>query len=100
MKISKSSGIRLLKAYTSQVKNNKAGYGQGEKAGKTDRCDRAVISPQARELQAIMAELRNLPEVREDLVQSLKEKIQEGSYHPDTVKIAEGIIAEHKPKGD
>ncbi len=86
----------MLKAYTAQVKNNQIRRSPGEKTGKADRRDSAVISPKARELQAIMTELRNLPEVREDLVNNLKEKIRDGTYHPDTVKIAEGIIAEHK----
>lgn len=91
MKINGPGGIVPIRAYTSQIKKDKAG--SKEKAGEiqTDRLD---FSKEAVELQSYRSALDNIPAIREDLVTALKQSIDEGSYQPDSEKIAAGIIKE------
>ncbi|MFZ5611288.1 MAG: flagellar biosynthesis anti-sigma factor FlgM [Bacillota bacterium] len=91
MKISgfKPAG-EVLKAYDrnqadKKSKLNKADWPAG---------DSVQLSGEARFKKEIEAALKNLPEVREDLVNRIKKDIQAGTYKPDTDKIADGILQE------
>lgn len=66
-------------------KNNKANQPEG---------DSVELSNEAKFKIEIESTLKNLPEVREDLVNRLKKDIQAGTYKPDAYKIADGIIKE------
>lgn len=92
MKINGMSGLDHLKAYAAQLKkenteaiNQTAGQIQG---------DTLEISTEARDMQNYKAMLNEVSDVREDLVNSLKQKIQDGTYQPDSEKIATGLIME------
>lgn len=93
LKIEGPGGIDPLKAYASQ-------YKQKEKAEEVKTISEAAqndtleISPEARQMQLYKRALEELPAVRDDLVASLKQKILEGTYKPDSEKIANGIIEE------
>lgn len=91
MKINGPGGIGPIKAYTSQIKKDKAG--SKEKAGES-QTDRLEISKEAMEVKSYRSALDNIPAVREDLVTALKQSIDEGSYQPDSEKIAAGILKE------
>ncbi len=91
MKINGPGGLGPIKAYTSQIRKDKAG--SKEKAGES-QADTLEISKEAMELQSFRSALDNIPEVREDLVTDLKQRIDEGSYQPDSDKIAAGILRE------
>ena len=91
MKINGPGGLGPIKAYTSQIRKDKAG--SKEKAGES-QADTLEISKEATELQSFRSALDNIPEVREDLVTDLKQRIDEGSYQPDSDKIAAGILRE------
>lgn len=95
MKVSDTSGVNLIKAYTSRIKQQGKGAHRTE-AGEDKKGDTVELSAEARELQTFKNELRRLSEVREELVNSLKEKLRDGSYRPDAEKIADGMIAERK----
>ena len=91
MKINGPGGMGSIKAYTSQIKKDKAG--SKDKAGES-QTDRLEISKEAMELKSYRSALDNIPAVREDLVTALKQSIDEGSYQPNSEKIADGIIKE------
>ncbi|WP_066637341.1 flagellar biosynthesis anti-sigma factor FlgM [Desulfolucanica intricata] len=89
MKISQG-GFNPIKVYTSHMRekdNKKPEAG----SAKTDKLE---LSPLAKELHAARARLAELPEVREDLVAGLKQRIKAGTYNPSGEKIAAGIIEE------
>lgn len=91
MKINGAGGMDPLQAYRASVKNEKpeARHTTGEVQG-----DTLEISPQARKIQFYLSRLEALPAIREDLVASIKERLREGTYVPDSKKIASGIIEE------
>jgi flagellar biosynthesis anti-sigma factor FlgM len=54
--------------------------------------DGLAVSPFAREMANISAELSRIPDVREDLVSDLKKRIDEGTYEPDLNALANRLI--------
>lgn len=79
----------VFKAYQKnnldKTKNNKANQPEG---------DSVELSSAAKFKKEIESTLKNLPEVREDLVNNLKKDIQAGTYKPDAYKIADEMIKE------
>jgi len=61
-----------------------------------ERASDVALSREAREMQEYRARLRELSDVREKLVQELREKVEAGAYRPDAARIARGIIEEHR----
>ncbi len=51
------------------------------------------LSSQAQQLQAIEERLRDLPEVDSARVEQIKQAIADGSYQPDSSRIADKLIA-------
>lgn len=66
-------------------KNNRVSQTEG---------DSVELSSEAKFKKEIESTLKNLPEVREDLVNRLKRDIQAGTYQPDAHRIADGMIKE------
>lgn len=91
MKINSTGGMGPIKAYTSQIRKDKTG--SKEKTGES-QSDTLEISKEAMELQSYRSTLANMPAVREDLVAALKQSISDGTYQPDSDKIAAGILKE------
>jgi negative regulator of flagellin synthesis FlgM len=92
VKINGPGGLGPIKAYTSQMKKDQAvqkEQNEGQISG-----DKVEISKEAMEIQSYRNMLDKLPAVREDLVAALKQSIQDGSYQPDSEKIAAGIISD------
>ena len=54
--------------------------------------DAVSISSDAKYLNIALKALKNIPDVREDKVKELTEKIESGTYHIDSRKIAEKIL--------
>lgn len=50
------------------------------------------ISSKAQEIQRVTKQVQSLPDVREDLVQSLKERIENGTYSVSGADIADLIV--------
>ena len=94
VKINGPGGIGPIKAYTTQMKKDKSV--QKEQNNSQVPGDSVEISKEAMEMQTYRSMLDKLPEVREDLVAALKQSIQDGSYRPDSEKIAAGIISDRK----
>lgn len=58
--------------------------------------DSVEISDRARELQFYQIRLKELPEVRAHLVESVKKELAAGNYQIDTEAIAAGILEERR----
>ncbi len=67
---------------------------QKKGAGASPSGDTLQISPEGKALQTFKAVLKDMPPVREELVEDIKSQINKGVYKPDAGKIAEGIIRE------
>lgn len=58
--------------------------------------DQVTISQQALDFQTVLKAvkvLKELPEVREDVVNNLKEKLNSGNYSVDSKKLAEKMLS-------
>ncbi|RKO66899.1 flagellar biosynthesis anti-sigma factor FlgM [Desulfofundulus salinus] len=58
--------------------------------------DSVEISDRARELQLYRSHLKKLPEVRDELVESVKKRLAEGTYFIDGERVAAGIMEERR----
>jgi anti-sigma28 factor (negative regulator of flagellin synthesis) len=67
----------------------KKAYGGGETIPEADGAEFSLF---AVELARISGELKNTPEVRQDLVDDFKKKIEAGEYHPPLEKIAHNLF--------
>ena len=54
--------------------------------------DEANFSAFAVELARVSGELKSVPEVRQDLVDDFKKKVEAGEYHPPIDKIAHSLF--------
>jgi len=90
VKIYGAGGIDPVRAYNHQVKRKKEEITKDV----APQSDSLEISREAKEIQAFKNALAELSGVREDLVRSLKQRIETGSYQPDAEKIADGMLEE------
>jgi len=86
------SGADVIRVYKAQEKKDHVAVKQGAEC-KTDTLE---ISSEAKKMQCYRNLLRNLPEVREELVASLQERIRDGAYRPEGKRIAAGILEERR----
>jgi negative regulator of flagellin synthesis FlgM len=79
----------ILKAYgdSKPIKNTKA-----EKTGTAQQKDEVVLSTQAQEFAHILQKIKNMPDVREEKVQELTQRIQSGEYHIEAKEVADKMI--------
>jgi negative regulator of flagellin synthesis FlgM len=54
--------------------------------------DSTQISAKAKEIMTARAELKEMPQVREEKVAALKDKVQSGNYQVDSKKLAAKIL--------
>lgn len=54
--------------------------------------DTVQVSPEARLLGAAHSEAEQAPDVRQDKIRELKEKVRNGTYQPDVKKAAANLI--------
>ncbi len=62
--------------------------------------DRVKLSSRKAELDTLYNTVANMPDVRSDRVAELKQRIDEGSYKVDGVKVAEKMIRHFKGSED
>lgn len=72
------------------IKSRKWGLQAAEEAAIAQ--DGLAVSPFAREMANISAEMAKVPDVREDKVRDLKRRIEEGTYNPDLNAVAARLI--------
>ena len=68
---------------------SKKGYCADGLAGGTDQ---ASFSPFAVELARIGTELKNVPDVRQDVVERLRSQVEAGEYAPPLEKVARSLV--------
>lgn len=56
--------------------------------------DRVALSPEAKRVQEVKKILDSLPDIREEKVAEIKERIENGTYRVDSGEVASGIIKE------
>ena len=84
-KISGQYGVDALKA-------RKSKGGVWGSNGTPDSSDEASFSSFAVELARIDAELKNIPDVREDVVERFKKQVDAGEYVPQLEKTAHALV--------
>jgi negative regulator of flagellin synthesis FlgM len=72
------------------VKSKRWGLQGSEEAAVAQ--DGLAVSPFAREMAAISAEMAKVPEIREDRVRDVKRRIEEGTYNPDLKELAARLV--------
>lgn len=58
--------------------------------------DTVSLSGKHGEVQTLAGQLANVPEVRTEHVNALQQKVRTGNYRPDSEKVADAILAEHR----
>lgn len=91
MQISNRQVDSVFRAVASQTRPNNA---QRAKRGNeiTPTGDKAVISSRALELSKYKEVLARTPDVREDKIVALAERIKSGEYHPPAEQVAEKMM--------
>lgn len=56
--------------------------------------DKIDISDKGKEIVELMASINQLPDVRNDKVKAIREAIESGKYHVDSLKIAQKLLEE------
>ncbi len=64
---------------------------QGAKQTQTKK-DSISISEQAKDFQTVLKSLKDVPDVRTDLVEKLSDRYDKGEYHIEADKVSENII--------
>lgn len=79
----------VLKVYSDnhQVKKTKP-----DKSGQAQGKDEVVLSSQAQEFAQILQDIKNLPDVREEKVKEITERIASGNYRVEAGVVAEKMI--------
>ena len=96
MKISKvdDATLQMIQQYQ---KTEKVEDRSSEKAGAANNLvpeEKVNLSTTAKDVQALSKAISELPDVREDKVQELKDRIGKGAYKVDAEKIAEKMVGE------
>lgn len=82
------SANRIYNAYTAQMA---AGAKGAEKVKGKDEVD---LSTQAKDFTSVKRILSDIPEVREDKVQDIKKRIENGTYNVSSKDVASKILAQ------
>ncbi len=89
MKISNNQVESILKLYVQGVLSEK----KREKAGlKRKEGDTVTFSSQVDEVKDLYARYRNLPEVRENLVKEIQERLRQGEYRVSGEEVARKML--------
>ena len=91
-------GINKISSVNQIYKANKL---DGKKAvteavSTSNKKDQVQISKEAMDFQTVlksMKQLNNLPDIREDIISPIKEKLDNGSYSVDSKSLAEKILS-------
>ncbi|HWR41469.1 MAG TPA: flagellar biosynthesis anti-sigma factor FlgM [Patescibacteria group bacterium] len=74
--------------------NDTGAAGRGTKttaATTLQRPDELILSPQAQEIRQAVAQIKDLPEVRQEKVDEIAQKIADGSYNVEARNISDAI---------
>ncbi|MBC7341671.1 MAG: flagellar biosynthesis anti-sigma factor FlgM [Clostridia bacterium] len=100
MKIEKGIDIEhILKTYV-LITSQDTRVGGEHHQPLTGHGDKVTLSRSAKELQAVLACLNQVPDARMDRVKELEERVQSGDYQVDSLKIAESLLAEMREQAE
>jgi len=94
MKINNNNISKMLSAYNKQNLNTTKT--KENESTRLKRKDEINISDEAKEIQSLMKKLKDMPEVRQEKINEIKEKINSGNYEIDPEKIAEKMLLRNK----
>jgi flagellar biosynthesis anti-sigma factor FlgM len=58
--------------------------------------DKATLSADAAAVQSLQSQVLQMPAVRQDVVDGLRDEVRQGNYKVDSNKVADALIAAHK----
>jgi len=92
--ISRNEINNILTTYRqrAQAVSEKDGSREEVRTVRGNQRDRLEISPKAREVQRLKRLLEQIPEVRQDKVQAIRQKISRGEYGVSAEDVAEKIL--------
>jgi len=95
MEITGKNITTTLEAYTNKVQQTKepAASDPGKEQPSV-KGDTVSLSKEAREVAAVTQKLEKTPDIREDKVAEIQEKINNGTYNVDSQKAATNLLAE------
>ena len=94
MEISDKNPVQI-NSYVNQVQQNSAkSEATGEKGRAASGEDSVDLSQSAKDLKMAQAALRELPDIRSEIVSRLKQQIDDGTYEMKPEKIAGKMIEE------
>lgn len=89
MKISSNQVESILKLYTSKIqgsgKKRKSAVGE-------EKQDTVTFSSRVEEVRELYAQYKELPEVREELVKSIQERLSRGEYQVSGEEVARKMV--------
>lgn len=94
MKVSAKDPSLNILAYVQNVRNRKNG---AESAGIPKDAagpDTVMISARARDIREAVSIAKSQPDVREEMVEAIRARIQNGTYEMDSERIAAAMIVE------
>lgn len=65
---------------------------KAERTGKSDRKDVFSLSKEGKDFQIALNALSQVPEIREEKVQDIKQRIQSGNYNINVQELADKIV--------
>lgn len=89
MKISNNQVESILRLYTDKTQ------GSGKKKKSTvegEKEDTVTFSSRVEEIRELYARYKEIPEVREELVQSIKERVSRGEYQVSGEEVARKMV--------
>ncbi len=96
MRVDANSLIEDKRVYnrTNEIeKNNNRGKNKESQQTESDR-DKVSLSGKANEINDLKSIINDLPDIRRDRIDSVKNAIDTGSYNFDSLKIAQKILEE------
>ena len=93
MEITPNDNTINIDAYVNNINDKQKAENTSEKAEKNvAKTDTVNISDAAKEIQEVRKELDNIPEVRTEKVEQLKNQIENGTYEIKSEEIAEKML--------
>jgi negative regulator of flagellin synthesis FlgM len=77
---------------TTAADNNKMGKAQTEARGTQEASAEVQLSDEAQALQRLMQAVKDAPDVRQDVVDKIRESIDSGEYEIDLQSLAQQLI--------
>jgi negative regulator of flagellin synthesis FlgM len=75
----------------SKISRAQEGVSESSSSG-INGSDTVQLSSKFSEAQQLTAKLQQLPEIRSERIANLKEKIQQGTYNPDSAEVAGALL--------